>query len=123
MSRGLCCRASVTSLMAELGWGRKGWEGEEGMGKWDGRDQPHCPPRSRIDGWSGKDGEREWMDWEGEMDGKDGWIIGINWWDGWKDKKDGKKRWINGLVGQTDEGDEWMDREKGQTDRKRRIEG
>lgn len=57
------------------------------------------------------------------MDGKDGWIIGINWWDGWKDKKDGKKRWINGLVGQTDKGVEWMDREKGQTDRKRRIEG
>lgn len=57
------------------------------------------------------------------MDGKDGWIIRINWWDGWKDKKDGKKRWINGLVGQTDEGAEWMDREKGQTDRKRRIEG
>lgn len=81
-------------------------------------------PPEEQNRWMERKGWGERMDgWEGEMDGKDGWIIGINWWDGWKDKKDGKKRWINGLVGQTDEGAEWMDREKGQTDRKRRIEG
>lgn len=85
MSRGLCCRASVTSLMAELGWGRKGWEGEEGMGKWDGRDQPHCPPEEQ-NRWMERKGWGERMDglgrrngWEGRMDNRDklvGWVEG-----------------------------------------------